>query len=246
MCVLSYVDVTFANATLLETKVCRYFFTRNHHINLYKTSFIGWCKISYVPHTAHIQNFTVIARYTAWPSCDGKLSELLKAVFTNTDLTRCCHQMETFPALLALYEGLHRSTVVPLTKASNAELLCFLWSAPEHKLEQAIEMLVIWDTIGYVWRHWLDWNYSYPTVVYTRRRCYIFYRYVPVSSRMIIPCKWCAKWVFTIILTCSCYMLIECMSVSFAWFLKLTKCLKMPIKIELNRTRNGLRKDKIA
>ena len=36
---------------------------------------------------------------------------------------------------------------IPLTKASDAELLCFLWFAPEQMVEQTIEMPVIWDTI---------------------------------------------------------------------------------------------------
>ena len=36
---------------------------------------------------------------------------------------------------------------IPLTEASDAELWCFLWPAPEQRGEQAIEMLVIWDTI---------------------------------------------------------------------------------------------------
>ena len=35
----------------------------------------------------------------------------------------------------------------PLTKASDAELWCFLWSAPERTIEQAIETPVIWDAI---------------------------------------------------------------------------------------------------
>ena len=51
--------------------------------------------------------------------------------------------------------GLHRSPVVPFTKASNAELLCFLlfFSAPEHKIEQTIEMLMIranYDVTGMI------------------------------------------------------------------------------------------------
>ena len=36
---------------------------------------------------------------------------------------------------------------IPLTKASDAELWCFLWSAPQETIEQTIETLVIWDTI---------------------------------------------------------------------------------------------------
>ena len=34
---------------------------------------------------------------------------------------------------------------IPLTKASEAELWCFLWSSPEHKVEQTTETPVIWD-----------------------------------------------------------------------------------------------------
>ena len=36
---------------------------------------------------------------------------------------------------------------IPLTKAIDAELLCFIWSAPEQKIVQTIETLVILDTI---------------------------------------------------------------------------------------------------
>ena len=36
---------------------------------------------------------------------------------------------------------------IPLTKASDLELWCFIWSAPEETVQQTIEMLVIWDTV---------------------------------------------------------------------------------------------------
>ena len=36
---------------------------------------------------------------------------------------------------------------IPLTKASDVELWCFLWSSPEQTVEQTIETLVIWDAI---------------------------------------------------------------------------------------------------
>ena len=36
---------------------------------------------------------------------------------------------------------------IPLTKAKNLELWCFLWSAPEQAVQQAIETPVIWDAI---------------------------------------------------------------------------------------------------
>ena len=55
------------------------------------------------------------------------------------------HQMETFLALLAFCVGIHRSPVNSLTKASDAELWCFLLSAPERTIEQTMETPVIWD-----------------------------------------------------------------------------------------------------
>ena len=39
---------------------------------------------------------------------------------------------------------------IPLTKASDAELKCFLWSAPEQTVEQTIETPVIWDVIALI------------------------------------------------------------------------------------------------
>ena len=39
---------------------------------------------------------------------------------------------------------------IPRTKASDAEFCCFLWSAPEQTVEQAIEALVIWDAITFI------------------------------------------------------------------------------------------------
>ena len=38
----------------------------------------------------------------------------------------------------------------PLTKTSDAELWCFLWSAPEQTAVQAIETLVIWNAITFI------------------------------------------------------------------------------------------------
>ena len=52
------------------------------------------------------------------------------------------HQMETFPASLALCDQW-----IPLAKASDMELWCILWSASEQMVEQTIEMPVIWEAI---------------------------------------------------------------------------------------------------
>ena len=37
---------------------------------------------------------------------------------------------------------------IPLTKASDAELWCFLWSVPQQTIKQAIDTPVIWDAIS--------------------------------------------------------------------------------------------------
>ena len=39
---------------------------------------------------------------------------------------------------------------IPLTKASEAELWCFLWSAFEQTVQQTIETQVIWDAMALV------------------------------------------------------------------------------------------------
>ena len=51
--------------------------------------------------------------------------------------------MKTISALLALCEGNPPATA----KASDAELWCFLWSAPEQTVEQTTGTPVIWDAI---------------------------------------------------------------------------------------------------
>ena len=38
----------------------------------------------------------------------------------------------------------------PLTKASDVELWCFLWSTPEQTVEQTIQTPVLWDTIALI------------------------------------------------------------------------------------------------
>ena len=40
--------------------------------------------------------------------------------------------------------------LIPLTKPSDAELSCFLWSSPEPTIEQAMKTPVIWDAIALI------------------------------------------------------------------------------------------------
>ena len=47
---------------------------------------------------------------------------------------------------------------IPRIRASDAELCCFLWSAPEPTVEQAIETLVIWDAIELIITSWRSYD----------------------------------------------------------------------------------------
>ena len=55
--------------------------------------------------------------------------------------------METFSALLAFCAGISPATGDYPHKANDAEIWCFLWSAPEQTVKKTIEMPVIWDAI---------------------------------------------------------------------------------------------------
>ena len=50
---------------------------------------------------------------------------------------------------------------IPLTKASDAELWCFLWSVPEQTVEQKINIPVIWEAIAPIMTS-LQWISNVP------------------------------------------------------------------------------------
>ena len=57
------------------------------------------------------------------------------------------HQMRTFSTLLALCEEFTGDRWITPTKASNAELWCFLWYTPKQTGEQTLETPMILDAI---------------------------------------------------------------------------------------------------
>ena len=62
--------------------------------------------------------------------------------------------METFSALLGPLWGEstgHRW--IPLTKVSDADLLHFIWAAPEQTVAQTLETPMIWEPSRSLWRH---------------------------------------------------------------------------------------------
>ena len=55
---------------------------------------------------------------------------------------------------------------IPPQWASDAELWCFLWCKSEHAAEQAVELLVTWETMTLMWRH-CDHSVDRSHILYT-------------------------------------------------------------------------------
>ena len=82
---------------------------------------------------------------------------------------------------------------IPLTKTGDADIWCFLWSAPEQTVEQTIDMLVIWDAIALIMMS-LQWRMSHgpPTSVkYGVAFVHLFYfAMFWFDSKQFILCLW--------------------------------------------------------
>ena len=78
-----------------------------------------------------------------WPPWD-LLSGMLTWIIGHDDVIRWKH----FPRYWPYVRGIHRSLVSSHTKASDAELWCFLRSVPDYTIDQTIARLVIWDAIA--------------------------------------------------------------------------------------------------
>ena len=60
------------------------------------------------------------------------------------------HQMETFPRYWPFVKGSTGHRWITSTKASDAKLWCFLWSAHEQTVKLTLETLVIWEAIALI------------------------------------------------------------------------------------------------
>ena len=73
---------------------------------------------------------------------------------TITETGPCFHddviKWKHFPRYWLLLGEFTGDRWIPRTKASDAELWCFLWSASEPTVEQTMETLVIWDAIALI------------------------------------------------------------------------------------------------
>ena len=84
-------------------------------------------------------------------NCNHNVSHVVKTMGIDDDVIKWKHFPRYWPYVweftgywpfVGEYTG---HWWIPLTKASDAELWCFLWSAPEQTIEQIIETQVIWD-----------------------------------------------------------------------------------------------------
>ena len=68
------------------------------------------------------------------------------------------------PRYWPFVRGIHRSQWILRTKASDVELWCFLWSAPEWTVEKKIVKLMIWDAIAPIMTslEWCSWSTDIP------------------------------------------------------------------------------------
>ena len=60
------------------------------------------------------------------------------------------HQTETFPRFWPFVMESSRHRLIPITKANEAELWCFLWSVLEQTVEKTIGTPVIWVVIALI------------------------------------------------------------------------------------------------
>ena len=67
---------------------------------------------------------------------------------------------------------------ISLTKANDAELWSFIWSAPKYAVEKTIVRLVIWDAIALIMRQWFA-----PPARESPLRCRTTYRQTSNISR---------------------------------------------------------------
>ena len=81
-----------------------------------------------------------------------------------------------------------------LTKTSDAELWCFIWSAPEQTPQQAIETPVIWDVIVLVMTS-LKWIFHH-----NMHRHVVWYTYIDIvnSSNTVVTETFAASILVTV------------------------------------------------
>ena len=95
---------------------------------------------------SHGEGFKLTAPCQCWEMVEN-VSTFLQINSTRKGLTSC-HELESLHDDIIKWKHFLRYWWIPHAKASDAELWCFLWSAPGRTVEPRMETLVIWDAIG--------------------------------------------------------------------------------------------------
>ena len=103
-----------------------------------RNSYVSLCCFSYIIKASFLSSTTGIL----W-TCDQKYT------WSHDDVIKCKH----FPRCWYLRGEFTGHRWIPHTKASDAELWCFIWSTPELPVAQTIVRLVISDPSRSFWRH---------------------------------------------------------------------------------------------
>ena len=84
----------------------------------------------------------------------GAILRLPRCQWSNPEVHDDVIKWKHFPRNWPFVRGIHRSRWIPHTKASDAELWCFLWCAPEYRLSK--QPWGWWfETLSWsLWRHW--------------------------------------------------------------------------------------------
>ena len=142
---------------------------------LYFTKLSGKSRDFYFLVGIHLNNITALVQIVAWcwPGADHYLSQWwldYRRIYASLCLNELNLNRENFvqphhqfnETIMTSSNGnIFRVTGplwgestchrwIPLAKVSDAELWCFLWSAPGQTAEQAIGTPVIWDTIALI------------------------------------------------------------------------------------------------
>ena len=119
---------------------------RSYNEDIYILYIIAiWCdnlSLEYHVIYFHTVSSNIAITWRRLNNCDPKQSH-------DPCLSWWRHQMQDiFRVTDLLWEESTGYRWIPLTKASDAELWYYLWSAPEQTVVQTIETLVIWDVIA--------------------------------------------------------------------------------------------------
>ena len=139
----------------------------------YQLICVSRTKNEYIDWTSNVAIYLYLSRQWPWPhifkikylifyisrkmvchemknehiECNTRPASKLAINFTFHDYGK---KWKHFPRYWPFVKGTTGHRWIPLTKASDSALWCFLWYAPEQTVEQTLETPMIWDAIALI------------------------------------------------------------------------------------------------